>query len=526
MSANISNTPIFYHRDYTNDIPLNDPLETSWIPSADRIAVVSLPFLSLYKPFQPPLSVFLGSLRVWNMANLPPAESSLEQASQYAHQALAVGALATTFFAYPLSMLLITTQDTILDITALVKQIEEGKVEEAALTTLKISSNLLYLTFLYYGGLELSITSLAMQTLVLSLSSLSEFKEGHWLEGFATMILAAIRAKEGLSQYEELKRRQEIEKAIKEIPVGELHEQWNFPSDHLPVGVEVNGVRVVSWNVLNNEYMDWVTTKDSQGLKGSLISKLDHPTDLPGVTARDAYVADMVRSMTSSNQVIALQECGAPFIQHLEQQMPQGWQMVKSFNTQKTDQTIILYDTNHLHYEADRSKTSLSAYPNSTVSKPVQKAVFSTIPSDSKKTENLCIINAHIPGDPKQPARQDFANFVAQEHHPDQITLALGDNNFERDKMLTAYKNTSLFKKKFFTNIFKDLYSSIFGQQENSYSLHSPYKTNIDPYTKESKSIDHIFIAGKHTSRDLKPGEVVQGYQLESTVQLLNTAVK
>ena len=55
--------------------------------------------------------------------------------------------------------------------------------------------------------------------------------------------------------------------------MGELHEKWQFPSDHLPVGIEVDGVKIISWNVLNNVYMEWVTTKDSQGLNSG-VSKI------------------------------------------------------------------------------------------------------------------------------------------------------------------------------------------------------------------------------------------------------------
>ena len=55
--------------------------------------------------------------------------------------------------------------------------------------------------------------------------------------------------------------------------VGELQEKWQFPSDHLPIGMTFEDLHIASWNVLDAKYMDWVMEKDSQGLKRSMIGE-------------------------------------------------------------------------------------------------------------------------------------------------------------------------------------------------------------------------------------------------------------
>lgn len=307
--------------------------------------------------------------------------------------------------------------------------------------------------------------------------------------------MAVVRLEQTHSQCQQLRRNWEIEAAIKRFYVGELHERWQFPSDHLPVGIEVNGVRIISWNVLNNAYMEWVTDKDSQGLNDSLISELNNqPVGNTGLTRRDMLVADMVQSMMSQGQVVALQECSDPFIKLLTERLPSNWQMLKSFDSPRRDQDVILYNSTGLKYHSDFSETTTSAYP-SFGNRPIQNAFFFNAAG-----RNLRIINAHIPGDPAKPGREEFARYVHSQHGKEAVTVALGDNNFERDEMINAYQKAGF----------------------SEFSMHSVSKTNIDPDTKESKAIDHILVVGAKDSRDLRSDEILQNGNLQEMINLLN----
>jgi hypothetical protein len=206
-------------------------------------------------------------------------------------------------------------------------------------------------------------------------------------------------------------------------------------------------------------------------------------------------VAEMVRDMMARGQVVALQECGQPFLKLLQRKLPAGWQMVKSFDAAKTDQDVILYDSRQLQYQPGASETSTSAYP-SFRNRPLQNALFSNGAGDG-----LRIINAHVPGDPIKPGRDELARYVHGQHREGMTTIALGDNNFERNEMIDAYRKAGF----------------------SEFSLHSPWKTNIDPSTKESKCIDHFFVVGTDSSKDLSPQAVLpKDRGLQETIDLLN----
>ena len=464
---------VLYSRNYLNDLP----------PQTDlfkRIAAATVPFLSLHSAFRAPISLVMGGFRIWNV-NPKDTWGTV----------VSIVAFVATFFRHKVGMIITTIQDILIEINKIRKGVNW---EEAAKSIVTLVSSLLYLAVITSGGLELSIIAFAMQALLNLIQAKDEFKSDRWIEGITNLLMAGVRLHQSHTQYETLKRNWEIEAAIQKIYVGKLHEKWQFPSDHLPVGVEVDGVKIISWNVLNNAYMEWVTEKDSQGLNGSLISTLDVAVSKNGLTQRDVFVADMVQAMMAKGEVVALQECSEPFIQHLQSRLPSNWDIVKSFTTKKIDQDILLYNKEQLTYESKFSETTRSAYP-SAPGRALQNAYFT-----NNQGKDLRIINAHIPGDPGKPGREEFARYVHQQHKAGATTVAVGDNNFDREEMKRAYQDAG------FTD----------------FSLHSPWPTNIDPVTKESKAIDHLFVIGEARSRSLTANEVLVGGHLQETIALLS----
>lgn len=472
-----------YIRDYTHDLaPQTDLLK--------RMAVAAAPFLSLHPSFRYPTSIAMGSLRIANIGS-----GSVEAVL---HQAVAIAALAASFLQHRSGMVLTTLQDLVMELNTLRHQ---TNWEESSKSAIKILNHLVYLALMAHGGLELAVVSNAIQTVLSLIQSRDEFKKDRWLEAAASLLMGAIRAKQTHTQYQQLERKWEIEEAIKRIYVGELHEKWRFPSDHLPVGVEVNGVRIISWNVLNNDAIDWVIEKDSQGLNGSLISDLNVKIQPDGLTKRDVVIVEMIQNMMAQGHVIALQECGKPFLKHLETKLSSDWQLVKSSNTPVKDQNVVLYNMKGLDYSLSFSETPSPAY-SQVPPRPLQHLCF----TDSSG-KDLHLINAHLPGKLVSSTPQEFAKFVTNIHQTSKegaMTIALGDHNFERDEMVAAYQKAGL----------------------DEFSFHSPWKTNVDPTTKDSKGIDHVFIGGNGISRDLQSQEILSGYALQQTIDLLNGQLK
>jgi len=284
--------------------------------------------------------------------------------------------------------------------------------------------------------------------------------------------------------------------------VGELHKKWQFPSDHLPIGARINDFQIVSWNVLNNTHMNWVTVKDSQGLNHSMISDFNVVIQPDGLTRRNQFIIEMIEAMMkNSHQVITLQECGLPFIHQLEKALPRDWRLIKMSYT-RPDQCTVLFNSTFFSSRSDLAVYEIHGYPRcpSNYLKPIQNVVLQKRDSTH---QIVSLFNAHIPGDAHLLWKEDFASYVFKNIKANQVTIAIGDHNFERHEMLKAYQQA--------------------GFHLDGFIFHTPWRTNIDPASKEAKGIDHIFVKGADSSISLDPDEIIEGCRLKETISLLHT---
>jgi len=274
--------------------------------------------------------------------------------------------------------------------------------------------------------------------------------------------------------------------------VGELQEKWQFPSDHLPIGMTLGDIHLASWNVLNAKYIGWVTDKNSQGLSRSLIA--DEHVYLEGskLTLRDKRVAALVVQMaehpTHPRSLISLQECGEPFLEELRIRLPSHFEIVSH------GQDAVLVDRRH--FEVVQANEIAGIFADEPA-RTLQDLFLRRIGTD----ETLRLVNAHLPGDPNKPGRFEFAQYLAQTFDAAVPTIAMGDMNFNELEMADAVSKAF---------------------PENSpFSVHTPYCTNISPYTHLSKAIDHFFVySGDGAKLALSaPEEVMFG--LKSLTDLL-----
>jgi len=278
------------------------------------------------------------------------------------------------------------------------------------------------------------------------------------------------------------------------VEIGQLGERWQFPSDHLPVGAYVDGIEMASWNVLNTAYMSWVEELNTQGLKGSLITTANQVVDgATGLTLRDQLtvqaIVKMISHPTHPKQLISLQECGPAFLQELKNALPDHMQIVYTQETPKPrNQDIVVIDTRQLKLKTELVQVD---YPYAcSPGRPVINLVL------EKGDKSYRLINAHLPGDPTLPGKEEFAAYV--NGFSDDVVLAMGDMNFTRDEMQSAFLNQ--------------------GGQNLPFSLISSYPTNLGLDLK-SKAIDHIYVKGTFDWDQRYPEEVMQ--ELASTVNLL-----
>lgn len=272
--------------------------------------------------------------------------------------------------------------------------------------------------------------------------------------------------------------------------VGQLQEKWQFPSDHLPIGLSWDKCHIVSWNVLDSEHINWVIEKDSQGLKHSLIGEEHIYIEGSKLTLRDEHVTrliiEMLKHPTHPKSLVALQECNAAFISQLSEKLPLQFALVAS------DEYALIYDKTKFQIIDNQYHSDIfSDEPQRFVQVVVLQAGH----------QKLKIINAHLPGNPLKPARFEFAKFLAKSLDETMPTLALGDMNFNECEMRGA------------------LFLS-FGEKAPFEHFVPPYCTNISPFKFHSKIIDHFFLYAIKDVKVNQPDEVLIG--LQATASLLS----
>lgn len=284
------------------------------------------------------------------------------------------------------------------------------------------------------------------------------------------------------------------------IFIGELQENWNFPSDHLPIGIFLEDAnhqfQVISWNVLNSAYMKWIY-ENSQGLARSELTKNDFVIKDNGLTLREQLVINsLLKMLALPSPLICLQECSELFIQELVSQLPPHIKIIRSSEAAVKNQNIALYDANLFKFvEKTLHSNVFSLEPN----RPLMEFIL------EKQGIRFRIFNAHLRCDPSNPQCFDLAAFVYKQKQKEEIAIVLGDLNVDQSLMIEAFVK-----------------SAAQSNLESTFLPFSPYKTTVSPEL-ESKSIDHIFLDfGMHllTVRAAAPDELLE--ELQQKVDLLS----
>jgi endonuclease/exonuclease/phosphatase family metal-dependent hydrolase len=237
--------------------------------------------------------------------------------------------------------------------------------------------------------------------------------------------------------------------------------------------------------------MSWVTEKDSQGLKRSMI--VDEHVYIEGtnLTLRDKHVVELILQMLSSpthpRSILTLQECNKPFLKELLARLPENYTIIASHGD------AIVIDTNLYGIV---SAKNVSGIFSETPSRGFQDVTLQNWLTGKK----LRMLNVHLPGDPLHPARFEFAAYLSSTFDPSIATIASGDMNFNEIEMQEALDQA-------FAN-------------ERAFDLYSPYCTNISPFAFTSKAIDHYMVYAPEQEVQVNSAEeVMQG--LSKTLDLL-----
>lgn len=210
------NTP-YYHRQYDNDLK-EDKTSQSYSNFAKRVALTSLPFLSLYQPFGKAINFTMGSARVvTNGVGVVTSENWKRVAIQTAELGLALVALVGVFYHFTLGLYLTTLADVAINLFHICENTYSGDVEHLIEQLLQALGSTLYLGIMLTGSLEVVILSLVIQSMISFYQASEEWKDGRIPEAVAKTLMGMIRTFQAHQQFEVLQTRNVLRAKYKEF---------------------------------------------------------------------------------------------------------------------------------------------------------------------------------------------------------------------------------------------------------------------------------------------------------------------
>ncbi len=228
-----------------------------------------------------------------------------------------------------------------------------------------------------------------------------------------------------------------LPQTVQRVHVGELGARWQFPSDHLPVGATVDGIRIASWNVLNRAYLNHFAPhgRNDQGLANSCLWDEQHRPSLRDtrLSLREERIVDMVKSLASSRDIILLQECSQPFLAALAEALPSRVQCRHGSTASPENDIALLYDQGRLTLDTELSEFVADAYPCKR-----DRALMSLAFHHQGRT--LRVVHSHVPGMPSGEGLREFTEHVVRLASGQAPMVVTGDLNFELAELAAAFK--------------------------------------------------------------------------------------
>ncbi len=284
---------------------------------------------------------------------------------------------------------------------------------------------------------------------------------------------SARRMRHQLTPTQVLQRNNEAAKASSSpFFVGELGEGWRFPSDHLPIGMSINGLNFTNWNILNTAYLGYILS-NTQGLKDSLIMETNRIGQDPRLTQREEIILDQVLTLlqhpTSPRSLLSLQETGEAFWEVLKERLPPNFKTTTTFPNDLAHGDVFIYNSDLFEYMSLQSET-YTCNPTNTM--------MSLTLKERSSGQQYRFIQSHVPGGPvhSDPARAEFADFVMKQFDSSMVLVVMGDMNRPPDDFLNN-----------------------FARSAEKYSMEQPYKNAAIPYPthinthQEASWIDNLF---------------------------------
>ncbi|MBI5346480.1 MAG: hypothetical protein HZB76_05000 [Chlamydiae bacterium] len=193
--------PYYYHRNYKNDLNKtkeenNLSLNKRIFLLGKRVILAAIPFLSFSRALRYPFSIAMDSCRTYKCYNdLVKAKDAKNNEKRYAlvHTIIAVAALAATFFASPIGLVITTCHDIIISGSESIASLQKKDWQNSLVAIANVASSALYLAVLFTCSIEVIVLSFGAQVLLGFYNAGKDLKNGNNIEGLSEILMTAFR---------------------------------------------------------------------------------------------------------------------------------------------------------------------------------------------------------------------------------------------------------------------------------------------------------------------------------------------
>lgn len=287
--------------------------------------------------------------------------------------------------------------------------------------------------------------------------------------------------------------------------VGELGKDWQFPSDHLPIGLTLGSFHIAFWNTLNKDYLGHIAS-NTQGLRDSSILKDNIQVEINNpLTKRELTVANIIMEMikhpTHPRSLVVLQETNPDLQDYLSKHIPSGWEIAFPLD-QPISQDLFLYDTAVFNFISIDSVLYSDTAP---------KSIFTVTLEEKASGQIFRFLQSHVPGGPVKAKEggEKFSREALRQFDPNLTIVLMGDMNQSPNVIQDILTNASIAN----------------GLPSSPYTyLPIDYPSHMNTHMQASW-IDHFFVYSPDSELDIKgsdnPEDVANG--LVPIVNLLNS---
>lgn len=208
---------------------------------------------------------------------------------------------------------------------------------------------------------------------------------------------------------------------------------WNYPSDHLPVGIAASGnsltspLSFTSWNILNSLWIKYIEEQNADGIKDYLIQLHKTPYRNTSYTEREWSVNAIIQKMLHAQKdegntpLLVLQEVSIQMKSLIQEGLHPCFAILET-DRDYNDLGLIIYDKTALQLE---SYESIHGIYSNDQDNYIQDALFRFEESGFP----FRVIQTHVPGGPHSRGLEEFADYLTTTFMPHITHFVAGDMN-------------------------------------------------------------------------------------------------